>query len=69
MRRRQLNEARQLTTRQEAILRLLADGCTTAEMASLLYVSPRTVKYALQKLGFRTRPQAVAEAMRHGWIK
>lgn len=49
-----------------ALLRLMADGATTAEMAEALFVSERTVKRKLQDLmaalGASNRTQAVALA-------
>ena len=53
-----------LTPRQLEILRLIAAGQTTAEMASELYLSPETVRWhvkaILRKLNARTRAEAAA---------
>jgi DNA-binding CsgD family transcriptional regulator len=46
----------------------LADGETTREIAAALGCSVRLVKLEICRLGFRTRPQAVATAIRSGWI-
>jgi DNA-binding NarL/FixJ family response regulator len=61
-----------LNDREQAVLRLVADGHDTAEIASELSYSERTVKNVLHdiviKLGVRTRSQAVAHAVREGLI-
>jgi DNA-binding NarL/FixJ family response regulator len=53
-----------LTPRQLEILRLIAAGQTTAEIASRLYLSPETVRWhvkaILRKLNARTRAEAAA---------
>jgi len=53
-----------LTPRQLEILRLIAAGHTTAEIASGLYLSPETVRWhvkaILRKLNARTRAEAAA---------
>jgi DNA-binding CsgD family transcriptional regulator len=55
-----------LTDRQVEILRLLADGCTNAEIAARLVLSVRTVDHhvsaVLQKLGVPGRREATAAA-------
>jgi DNA-binding NarL/FixJ family response regulator len=61
-----------LTTREEQVLRLIADGHATREVAAELCYSERTVKNVLHdavtKLGARTRSHAVAHAVRSGLI-
>lgn len=61
-----------LHERELAVLRLLADGGSTNDIASELAYSERTVKNIvhdlLVKLGCRTRAHAVAFATRHGVI-
>jgi DNA-binding NarL/FixJ family response regulator len=61
-----------LTPREIDVLRLMADGWDTAEIAGKLCYSERTVKnviYALtSRLKLRNRPHAVAYAMRAGMI-
>ncbi|GHH56544.1 helix-turn-helix transcriptional regulator [Lentzea cavernae] len=61
-----------LTAREVDVLRLMAEGRDTAEIADELCYSVRTVKnviYALTtRLNLRNRPHAVAYAMRAGVI-
>ncbi len=61
-----------LTDRERAVLKLLADGSDTLEMARELCFSERTVKNVvhdiLMKLNCRTRAHAVALATRSGVI-
>ncbi|MCU1686074.1 MAG: LuxR family transcriptional regulator [Amycolatopsis sp.] len=61
-----------LTPREIDVLRLMADGWDTAEIAGKLCYSERTVKnviYALtSRLKLKNRPHAVAYAMRAGMI-
>jgi DNA-binding CsgD family transcriptional regulator len=62
----------QLDSREYEVLRLLADGDTTREIAERLSYSERTVKNIvrglLEKLNGRTRAHAVALAVRQGVI-
>jgi DNA-binding CsgD family transcriptional regulator len=57
-----------LVSRDVEVLRLLADGAETREIAEALGYSERTIKEAITQtkrlLGARTRAHAVAEAMR-----
>lgn len=61
-----------LTAREEEVLRLVADGCTNAEIGRRLFIAPDTVKthvmHACWKLGASDRTSAVAEAIRRGVI-
>lgn len=61
-----------LNQRELHVLRLLADGCTTTEIARELCYSERTVKNAIQaftsRLQLRNRSHAVAYAVRQGLI-
>jgi DNA-binding NarL/FixJ family response regulator len=61
-----------LTSRERDVLERLAEGCPTEEIASLLCVSPHTVrsrvKTVLRKLGARNREHAVAIALHEGVI-
>ena len=61
-----------LTAREQQVLRLVAEGHATREVANRLCYSERTVKNvvhdAVTKLNARTRSQAVAEAVRAGLI-
>ncbi|MDT4940167.1 MAG: LuxR family transcriptional regulator, regulator of acetate metabolism [Pseudonocardiales bacterium] len=64
--------AGQLTRREQESLRLVAAGMTTIAAAEQLGISPETVRThvrnAMNKLGARTRAQAIAVAMRDGEI-
>jgi PAS domain S-box-containing protein len=64
--------AGQLTRREQESLRLVAMGMTTTAAAEHLGISPETVRThvrnAMNKLGARTRAQAIAVAMRDGEI-
>lgn len=61
-----------LTPRERSVLRLIADGQGTREVAGTLAYSERTVKNVLHdigtKLGARSRSHAVAQAVREGLI-
>lgn len=62
----------QLSRRETQCLQLVANGCTTKEVARELTLSERTVKEYLdqvrEKLGARTREQAVCIAMTEGLL-
>lgn len=61
-----------LTERERDVLKLVADGWSTREVATKLAYSERTIKAVLQsltvRLNLRNRTQAVAYAVRNGWI-
>ena len=61
-----------LTAREQQVLRLVAEGHPTREVARRLCYSERTIKNVIHdvvtKLNARTRSQAVAEAVREGLI-
>jgi DNA-binding NarL/FixJ family response regulator len=61
-----------LATREIEVLRLIADGCDTSEIANRLAYSERTVKNVLHdvttRLQLRNRSHAVAYALRQGLI-
>lgn len=65
-------EERVVTKREEEVLQLIADGCSTPEVAEQLYISQKTVKNHLasiyQKLDARDRTQAVLQAVRMGIV-
>ena len=62
----------QLTSREHEVLVLLADGLSYEEMSRALGISPETarthVRKAVEKLGARTRPHALAIALRESLI-
>lgn len=65
-------EERVVTKREEEVLQLIADGCSTPEVADQLYISQKTVKNHLasiyHKLDARDRTQAVLQAVRMGIV-
>jgi len=62
-----------LTSRELAVLRLLAAGRTNAQIGTELYISPKTagahVSSILRKLGVSGRVQAAAIAERAGLLR
>jgi len=66
-------DERVVTKREEEVLQLIADGCSTPEVAQKLYISQKTVKNHLasiyEKLNARDRTQAVLLAVRMGIVK
>ncbi|MFG2647506.1 response regulator [Streptomyces sp. NPDC048436] len=66
-------ERPRLSERETAVLRLVADGCTNAEIGRRLYVAESTVKThllrAFGKLGVDDRTAAVTSAMRFGLLE
>lgn len=60
------------TTREIAVLRRLAAGFSTAEIAAALHYSERTVKYVIHEMvvrhGLRNRVHAVAYALKQGLL-
>ena len=65
-------EERVITRREEEVLQLIANGCSTPEVAEKLFISQKTVKNHLasiyQKLDARDRTQAVLQAVRMGIV-
>lgn len=65
-------EDRVVTKREEEVLQLIADGCSTSEVADQMYISQKTVKNHLasiyQKLDARDRTQAILRAVRMGIV-
>ena len=61
------------TPRQLEVLRLLAAGLTSKEMADRMDLSTRTVEMhvgrLLERMNCRTRPEAVVLAHSRGWLQ
>ncbi|MFM9371966.1 response regulator [Streptomyces sp. Da 82-17] len=64
---------RTITDREEEILKLVAEGHTSQQIADLLFISPKTVERhranLLQKLGLRDRLELTRYAIRSGLIE
>ena len=62
-----------VSKREIEVLQLIADGCSTPEVAEKLYISQKTVKNHLAsiyaKLDARDRTQAVLQAVRMGIVR
>jgi DNA-binding NarL/FixJ family response regulator len=62
-----------VSPREIEVLQLVADGCSTPEIAAQLYISQKTVKNHLAsiyaKLDARDRTQAVLQAVRSGIVR
>ena len=58
-----------LTQREIEVLRLLGEGLTNAEIATRLFISPKTAEHhasrIFAKLGLTKRSEAAAYAVRH----
>jgi DNA-binding NarL/FixJ family response regulator len=65
--------ARRLTKREHEVLGLMAEGLQHQEIATRLFISPKTVgthvEHILGKLGARSRTQAIALAYRHNILR
>lgn len=61
-----------LSAREQEILRLVADGLTTAQIADKLYTSPRTVEThrqnIMEKTGAKNTAALVRAAVTRGWL-
>jgi two-component system response regulator DevR len=61
-----------LSTQQIVILRLIAQGLSSREIATQLYLSENTVKGYVQeilhRLGVKNRTEAVMVAVKQGWL-
>lgn len=68
-----LDEDAAITRREIEVLQLIADGCSTPEVAERLFISQKTVKNHLAsiyaKLDARDRTQAVLQAVRMGIVR
>jgi DNA-binding CsgD family transcriptional regulator len=62
----------ELTPREVEVLRLIAIGHTTAQVAHVLTISPKTADHHIQhiyaKIGASNRSVATLFAMRHGLV-
>lgn len=62
-----------LTEREAQILQMLADGCTPAEVAERLFISPKTVRNHLtkvyDKLSVNSRSAAIVVGLQHHLIE
>lgn len=62
-----------LSEREAEVIRLIARGHTSKEMAESLGISPRTLETykarAMSKLNLRTRAELIRYAMRSGWLR
>ncbi len=62
-----------LSEREAEVIRLIARGHTSKEMAETLGISPRTLETykarAMSKLTLRTRADLIRYAMRSGWLR
>ncbi|MGW0625502.1 response regulator [Streptomyces sp. NPDC002758] len=69
---RERPERPRLSEREKSVLRLVAEGCTNAEIGRRLFIGESTVKTHLLrifgKLGVDDRTAAVTNAMRHGLL-
>ncbi|MDX3505673.1 response regulator transcription factor [Streptomyces sp. ATCC51928] len=69
---REAPEVPRLSERETQVLRLVAEGCTNAEIGRQLFIGESTVKTHLLrvfgKLGVGDRTAAVTGAMRHGLL-
>jgi two-component system, NarL family, response regulator NreC len=59
-----------LTTREREVLQLAAEGRTNADIAAVLYISPRTVEthraHLMHKLGLHTQADLIRYALKRG---
>jgi DNA-binding CsgD family transcriptional regulator len=62
-----------LSEREAEVIRLIARGHTSKEMAESLGISPRTLETykarAMSKLSLRTRADLIRYAMSSGWLR
>jgi two-component system, NarL family, response regulator DegU len=69
----ELGDTPELTARELQILQMLADGCSPADVAERLFISPKTVRNHLsnvyEKLGVGSRSQAIVVALKHQLIE
>jgi DNA-binding CsgD family transcriptional regulator len=67
-----VNRPQHLTDRQREVLQMLAEGHSLGQIASLLQISYRTVRFhklrIMEELGMSTNSDLVKYAMKHGII-
>lgn len=67
-----IREENPLTSREQEILRLAAEGKTTKEITAILFLSSGTVRNyvseIIQKLDAKNRIEAISIAQNKGWI-
>jgi DNA-binding NarL/FixJ family response regulator len=70
--RREAPAFKHLTPRQQEVLQLIAEGCSTKAIATLLNISIKTVEFhkakIMETLGIRTVPELTTFAFSHGLI-
>lgn len=63
---------RRLTPRQREVLQLLAEGHSAKEIATILYISPRTVEFhkyrIMEELNLTSSAELVQYAIKHGIV-
>lgn len=61
-----------LTSREREVFQLVAEGCTSAEVAARLVISPRTVEMhranLMRKLNLRSQTELIRTALRRGIV-
>lgn len=66
------HSGKNLTAREKQVLKLLGEGSTNKEIAAALYTSEKTIEFhvsnILEKLGARSRVEAVVWGKEHGLI-
>ncbi|MGH9800703.1 MAG: LuxR C-terminal-related transcriptional regulator, partial [Blastocatellia bacterium] len=59
-----------LTTREREVLQLVAEGCTSSEIANRLFISPRTAEghraNLMRKLGLQNNAELIRFALKRG---
>jgi len=69
---RPVGEEPVLTVRELEVLQLLSKGCKNEKIGEELFISERIVRYQvckiIEKLGVHNRTEAVAVAVKNGWI-
>lgn len=67
-----MREENPLTEREQEVLRLVAEGKNTAQIAKTLFLTKGTVRnylsIAIQKMGVESRHHAIKKAQEKGWV-